>query len=120
MGTDARITPQAAARFVLGLQPGCTAKDVNRAYKRLALIWHPDKNRGEDAEEAKRKFQAIARARDLLLKTSLAQSCTGAASAASSPARTTGSKAAASSSNFSSNFREWARKYGAAHSSAPE
>lgn len=86
MGTDARLTPEAAARFVLGLQPGCTAKDVNRAYKRLALIWHPDKNPGDDAEKAKGKFQAIARARECLLSSRLL----GASPTVSRPAASRG------------------------------
>lgn len=61
------MTPEAGARFVLGLQAGCTADDVKRAFRRLALIFHPDKNPGKNAEEAKTKFQAIVRAKECLL-----------------------------------------------------
>ena len=42
---------------VLGLTPGCAAADVKRAYRKLALRWHPDKNRGNE-DEAAARFQA--------------------------------------------------------------
>ncbi|KAL7078322.1 hypothetical protein ACQ4LE_001922 [Meloidogyne hapla] len=29
---------------MLQLQPGCTSIQINQAYKRMALKWHPDKN----------------------------------------------------------------------------
>jgi curved DNA-binding protein CbpA len=29
---------------ILGLKQNATIEDVNRAYKKLAKIWHPDKN----------------------------------------------------------------------------
>lgn len=52
---------------MLGLDTDCTAEDIKRAYRRLALIFHPDKNQGNDAEEAKRRFQAVAKAKEVLL-----------------------------------------------------
>ncbi|MFH1420325.1 MAG: J domain-containing protein [Planctomycetota bacterium] len=33
---------------ILGLRPGATAPEVHRAYKRLALKHHPDRNAGDD------------------------------------------------------------------------
>jgi hypothetical protein len=114
MGTDARLTPQAAARFVLGLQPGCSAKDVNRAYKRLALIWHPDKNLGQDVEEAKRKFQAIARARDCLLKSGLAQSVSSTSTTSTSPSRSGAARAANAQTSSA-----WSRRPGCTQRPTP-
>lgn len=79
MGVESKLSAEAAARFVLGLGHGWTAEDVKRAYRKLALVFHPDKNPGKSAEEATERFQAIAKAKDLLL--GLSQ---GAASSGSS------------------------------------
>mmetsp|Transcript_63821 Transcript_63821/g.118617 ORF Transcript_63821/g.118617 Transcript_63821/m.118617 type:complete len:659 (+) Transcript_63821:156-2132(+) len=61
-------TAEAAACIVLGLEPGFGSEDVKRAFRRLALEFHPDKNKAMDAEKAKLKFQAIVKAKDILLK----------------------------------------------------
>ncbi|KIH68105.1 DnaJ domain protein [Ancylostoma duodenale] len=42
---------------VLGLDRGCSDKDVQRAYKQQCLRWHPDKNL-DNKEEAERRFIA--------------------------------------------------------------
>lgn len=42
---------------VLGVPPTCGAADIKKAYRQLALRWHPDKNSGDAA--ASRKFQQI-------------------------------------------------------------
>lgn len=67
MGAECKLSAEAAARFVLGLGHSWTAEDVKRAYRRLALVYHPDKNPGKSAEEATERFQAVAKAKDLLL-----------------------------------------------------
>jgi len=67
MGADSKLSAEAAARFVLGLNQGYTKEDVKRAYRRLALVFHPDKNAGQNEEEATKRFQSIAKAKDLLL-----------------------------------------------------
>ena len=41
--------------LVLGLEKGCTELDIIEAYKRLALLHHPDKNRGSPDSEQKFK-----------------------------------------------------------------
>ena len=48
---------------VLGLERYASCDDVKRAYRRLALLLHPDKNRAEGAEEA---FKALNAAFDTL------------------------------------------------------
>ncbi|CAN1784094.1 Chaperone protein dnaJ 49 [Linum perenne] len=44
---------------ILGLEKSCSAEDVRRAYKKLSLKVHPDKNNAAGAEEA---FKAISKA----------------------------------------------------------
>merc|ERR1711908_152139 len=50
---------------VLGVLRSATAKDIKRAYHRLAKEWHPDKN-PENKEEAEARFKKIARAYEVL------------------------------------------------------
>ena len=52
----------------LGLPIGASKADVRRAYKQLAVQWHPDKH-PEDPEAAKAKFQEISRAYNSLMTT---------------------------------------------------
>lgn len=51
---------------VLGLDRNATAEDVRRAYKKLALKWHPDKNLGESSAEAEKRFKEISEAYEVL------------------------------------------------------
>jgi DnaJ family protein C protein 3 len=46
---------------ILGISKTASAADIKRAYKRLALQWHPDKNQ-ENREEAENMFREIAAA----------------------------------------------------------
>lgn len=48
---------------VLGVERDVSPEEVKRAYRRLALEWHPDRNR---APEAAGRFQAIAEAYAIL------------------------------------------------------
>ena len=49
---------------VLGLNPNATDDDIKKAWKQLALKYHPDRNLGKDTTE---KMKAINNAKDLLL-----------------------------------------------------
>ena len=44
---------------LLGVRPGASADVIKGAYKRLALLYHPDRNGGASSAEAQRKFQEI-------------------------------------------------------------
>jgi DnaJ family protein C protein 3 len=50
---------------ILGLPRTATAKDIKKAYRALALEWHPDKNT-DNKEEAERMFQDISEANEVL------------------------------------------------------
>ncbi|KAG9135468.1 hypothetical protein Leryth_007226 [Lithospermum erythrorhizon] len=54
------ITPAAATSYynALGLPISASLKDICKAYKSLAMIWHPDRNRS-NKEEAQAKFSSI-------------------------------------------------------------
>ena len=47
----------------LGLEKNCSGKDIKKAYHKLALKWHPDKNTSVEAEE---KFKNISCAYQIL------------------------------------------------------
>ncbi|XP_072954597.1 chaperone protein dnaJ 49-like [Typha angustifolia] len=44
---------------ILGLEKGCTVEDVRKAYRKLSLKVHPDKNQAPGAEES---FKAVSKA----------------------------------------------------------
>ena len=50
---------------VLGIGRGASAEDVKRAYRKLALKYHPDNYRGDKAE-AEQKFKELAEAYEVL------------------------------------------------------
>ncbi|OWM69728.1 hypothetical protein CDL15_Pgr025577 [Punica granatum] len=50
---------------ILGVSKTASVADIKRAYKKLALQWHPDKN-VDNREEAENKFREIAAAYEVL------------------------------------------------------
>lgn len=51
---------------ILGVSKTAAISEIKRAYKKLALQWHPDKN-VENREEAEEKFREIAAAYEVWL-----------------------------------------------------
>jgi molecular chaperone DnaJ len=49
---------------ILGVQRGASDDDIKKAYRKLAMTYHPDRNNG--AREAEEKFKAITEAYDVL------------------------------------------------------
>jgi len=50
---------------ILGISRDATEADIKKAYRKLALKWHPDKN-PDNKEEAEEKFKSIAEAYEVL------------------------------------------------------
>ena len=51
---------------ILGVPRTAPSKDIKKAYRDLALRWHPDKVDQEEKEEAEKKFQDISEAYEVL------------------------------------------------------
>uniref|UniRef100_A0A8C3B192 J domain-containing protein n=1 Tax=Cyclopterus lumpus TaxID=8103 RepID=A0A8C3B192_CYCLU len=50
---------------VLGVSQTASQDDIKKAYRKLALKWHPDKN-PDNKEEAERKFKELSEAYEVL------------------------------------------------------
>jgi molecular chaperone DnaJ len=49
---------------ILGVERSATEDDIKKAYRKLAMQWHPDRNAG--AKEAEEKFKEVTEAYDIL------------------------------------------------------
>lgn len=49
---------------ILGIERGASADDIKKAYRKLAMKYHPDQNQGNDEAEA--KFKEVSHAYDVL------------------------------------------------------
>jgi molecular chaperone DnaJ len=49
---------------ILGLQKSCNEQDIKKAYKKLSLLYHPDRNSGDP--DASEKFDQCTKAYELL------------------------------------------------------
>ncbi|GFR95087.1 DnaJ subfamily B member 6 [Elysia marginata] len=65
MPATTQKAPDVCYYEVLGIEKSATEQEIKKAYRRLALKWHPDKN-PDNKDEAKLKFQEISEAYDVL------------------------------------------------------
>jgi molecular chaperone DnaJ len=78
---------------LLGLKPGVSPTDIKRAFRRLAMHWHPDRN---DDPVATEHFKALRRAHDRLLDALSTAAADGAAAPEQDTATSSGHGAASS------------------------
>ena len=51
---------------ILGVAKGASDDDIKKAYRKLAMKFHPDRNQGEKAKEAEEKFKEAKEAYEML------------------------------------------------------
>ena len=51
---------------ILGVPKNATEEDIKKAYRKLAMKHHPDRNQGDDAKKAEEKFKEAKEAYEML------------------------------------------------------
>ena len=51
---------------VLGLAKGASEDEIKKAYRKLAMKHHPDRNQGDDAKAAEEMFKEVKEAYEIL------------------------------------------------------
>lgn len=51
---------------VLGVSRSASQEDIRKAYRKLAMEWHPDRHQGESKEAAETRFKQISEAHEVL------------------------------------------------------
>lgn len=59
---------------VLGVDKSATADELKKAYKKMALKWHPDRNKDKE-EAASKKFKEVSEAFEVLNDDVSSRSC---------------------------------------------
>lgn len=60
------LIPSSTYYDILGVPAGATTRDIKQAYKKLAIMFHPDKYRGAHKEDATEAFRKITDAYETL------------------------------------------------------
>lgn len=53
---------------VLGIAQDATVDEIKKAYRKLALEWHPDRVPAEERDDARLMFEEITRAKEVMVK----------------------------------------------------
>lgn len=61
---------------ILGVKRSASDREIKKAFRKLSLKWHPDKNEPDMKEEAEAKFKSIAEAYTVLSDSEKRQVCT--------------------------------------------
>ena len=64
---------------VLGVAKNASEDDIKKAYRKLAMKHHPDRNQGDEAKKAEEKFKEAKEAYEMLSDAQAAAAAAGAA-----------------------------------------